>query len=163
MEILRLIGCSTLSGATHFIFPSIQEISFMGILLVIHSILRWIIIIVGLIAVIKFLIGWVRKSEFGGMDRGLSSGFSGLIDLQVTLGLLYFLINGFAGAGFPSFRIEHLVTMLIAAPAAHSPGMFKNRPWNKFAVGFFAVLATLLLIYIGVSRLPGGWSRPFPI
>lgn len=131
----------------------------MAILLEIHSILRWIIVVVGLIAIVMFLIGWVRKSEFGKMNRGLSSGFSGLIDLQVTLGLLYFLITGFGGAGFPSFRIEHTFTMLIATFVAHTPAMFKKRAVNKFAVGLFAVFGALLLIYIGVARLPGGWSR----
>lgn len=131
----------------------------MAILLEIHSILRWVIVIVGLIAILKFLIGWVRKSEFDRMDRGLSSGFSGLIDFQVMLGLLYFLITGFSGAGFPMYRIEHTVTMLLAAFVAHAPAMLKNRPWNKFAVRLFAVLGALLLIYIGVARLPGGWSR----
>jgi hypothetical protein len=131
----------------------------MLILLEIHSILRWIIAIVGIIAIVKFLIGWVRKSEFGGMDRGLSSGFRGLIDLQVTLGLLYFLITGFGGAGFPLFRIEHTVTTLIAAFVAHAPAMFKKREFNKFAISFFAVIGALLLIYVSIARLPGGWNR----
>jgi hypothetical protein len=135
----------------------------MLILLEIHSLLHWIIVIVGVIAIVKFLIGWIRKSEFGGMDRGLSSGFSGLIDLQVTLGLLFFLITGFGGVGFPRFRIEHAATMLIAATVAHAPAMFKNRPMNRFVIGFLAVIGTLLLIYIGVARLPGGWNRQLPI
>ena len=130
----------------------------MAILLEIHSGLCWIIVVVGLIAVIKFLIGMVRKEAFGKMDRGLSSGFSGLIDLQVTLGLLYFLITGFGGMGFPPYRIEHMVTMLIAAVAAHAPAMFKKAD-NKYAVALGAVVGTLVLIFIGVARLPGGWSR----
>jgi hypothetical protein len=131
----------------------------MAILLEIHSILRWFVVIVGIVAIVKFLVGWVRKSEFDKMDRGLATGFSGLVDLQVTLGLLYFLITGLGGAGFPMFRIEHTVTMLIAAAVAHAPAMFKKRPWNKYAVNFFAVVGALLLIYVGVARLPGGWSR----
>lgn len=131
----------------------------MTILLEIHSILRWVIVIAGLIAIVKFLIGWVQKSEFGKMDRGLSSGFSGLIDLQVVLGLVYFLVTGFGGVGFPSSSIEHTVTMLIAAVVAHAPAMFRKRPLNRFAVSFFAVLGALLVIYIGVARLPGGWNR----
>lgn len=131
----------------------------MAILLEIHSILRWILVIVALIAIIKFLIGLVQKGEFDKMDRGLLSGFSGLVDLQVLLGVLYLLLSGFGGAGFPMFRIEHSVTMLLAAVVAHAPAMFKKRPWNKYTVGLFAILGSLLLIYIGVARLPGGWNR----
>jgi len=130
----------------------------MVILLEIHSIMRWIIVAVGFIAIIKFLIGMARKSPFGKMDRGLSSGFSGLMDLQVALGLLYFLITGFGGVGFPMFRIEHLVTMLLADLVAHAPSMFK-RAANKHAVAFYAILGALILVVIGVYRLPGGWSR----
>ena len=130
----------------------------MSILLMIHSILRWLIVIVGFVAIIKFLIGWLRKTAFGKMDRGLSSGFSGLMDLQVTLGLLYFFITGFGGAGFPMYRIEHLTTMLIAAMVAHVPAMFK-KAGNKYAVAFYAVIGALILVVIGVYRLPGGWSR----
>ena len=130
----------------------------MTILLDIHSILRWLIVIVGLVAIVKFLIGWASKSAFTKLDRGLSSGFSGLMDLQVTLGLLYFIITGFGGVGFPMFRIEHMVTMLIAAAAAHAPSMFKKAT-NKYAVAFYAVIGALILIVIGVYRLPGGWSR----
>ena len=130
----------------------------MGFLLMIHSLVRWLIVIVGLVALVKFAIGLAQKSAFGKMDRGLSSGFSGLMDLQVTLGLLYFLITGFGGVGFPAFRIEHAVTMLIAAGVAHTPSMFKKAT-NKYAVALGAIIGTLILIYIGVSFLPGGWSR----
>jgi len=130
----------------------------MGFLLMLHSIVRWIIVVVGLVATVKFLIGLVRRSAFDKMDRGLSSGFSGLMDLQFTLGLLYFLIIGFGGAGFPAFRIEHAVTMFIATGVAHAPAMFKKAD-NKYAVALGAIIGTLVLIYIGVSFLPGGWSR----
>jgi hypothetical protein len=131
----------------------------MAILLEIHSILRWLVVILGLIAIVKFLIGWVAKSEFGKMDRGLSAGFSGSIDLQVLLGLLYLLIDGFGGAGFPFFRVEHTLTMLVAAFVAHAPAVFRKRPVNMYAVSFFAVVGALLLVYTGVAGLPGGWSR----
>lgn len=130
----------------------------MAFLLEIHSFLRWIIVIVGFVAIVKFLIGWARKSGFDRMDRGLSAGFSGLIDLQVTIGLLYFLITGFGGMGFPLYRIEHAVTMLVAAGVAHSPAMFKKAT-NKYAVAFSALVVTMILIGIGVALLPGGWSR----
>ena len=130
----------------------------MGFVLMLHSILRWIIVLIGLFALVKFLVGWVRKSDFAKMDRGLQAGFSGLVDLQVTLGFIYFFWNGLAGAGFPMFRIEHMVTMLVAAVVAHLPSFMKKAE-NKFAVGFYAVIGALIIIVLGVYRLPGGWSR----
>lgn len=130
----------------------------MAILLEIHSGLRWVIIFVGVIAILKFLIGMARKEAFSKMDRRLSSGFSGLMDLQVTLGLIYFLITGFSGMGFPLFRIEHTVTMLIAAVVAHGPSIFKKAA-NRHAVAFYSILGAMILIVISIYRLPGGWSR----
>lgn len=131
----------------------------MGFVLMLHSILRWVILAVGLFALIKFLVGWARKSDFAKMDRGLQAGFSGLVDLQVTIGFIYFFWNGLAGGvGFPMFRIEHMVTMLIAAVLGHLPSFMKKAE-NKFAVGFYAVIGALIVIVLGVYRLPGGWSR----
>lgn len=131
----------------------------MGFVLMLHSIVRWLIVLVGLIALLKFLAGILRKSEFTKMDRGLSAGFSGLMDLQVTLGLIFLLWNGLAGrVGFPMFRIEHMVTMLLAAVAGHLPSIMKKSE-NKFRIAFFSVFLALVLVFAGVSRLPGGWSR----
>lgn len=129
----------------------------MGFLLMVHSLVRWVIVFVGLFALVKFLVGWVRKSEFTKKDRRLSAGFSGLIDLQVTLGFIFFIWNGML-VGFPMFRIEHMVIMLLAAVVAHLPSFMKKAE-NKSAVAFFAVLGALVLIVTGVALLPGGWSR----
>lgn len=131
----------------------------MNYVLITHSIIRWVIVVVGLAAVIKSLSGWARKSEHGRVDRGLSAGFSGLMDIQMVLGLIYFTVTGFGGVGFPAYRIEHTTTMLIAALVAHAPGILKNRTTNKFAVAFWAVTGALILVVIGVYRLPGGWTR----
>ncbi len=78
------------------------------------------------IIIVKFAISWAANSLFKAMDRGLTSAFSGLMDLQVTLGLIYLIWNGIAVAGFPTYRILHGVTMIIAAAVAHLPSRFKN-------------------------------------
>jgi len=129
----------------------------MSILLIAHSYLRWLIVIVAIIAAVKFAIGWLRGGAFQGMDRGLAAGFSGLIDLQVTLGLIYLVWNGLAGTGFPMFRIEHAVTMVIAAVVAHLPVRWKNADdKTRFRNSLFIVLDVLIIIFIGVVRLPKG-------
>ena len=46
----------------------------MNILLMIHSILRWVILLVAVIAIVVFLVSWLRRSQLQGVDRGLMSG-----------------------------------------------------------------------------------------
>jgi hypothetical protein len=127
----------------------------MSVLLTVHSFVRWIIVIVAIVVAVKFAIGWLRGGAFQSMDRGLASGFSGLIDLQVTLGLVYLIWNGLAVEGFPMFRIEHAVTMVIAAVVAHLPVRWKNADdKTRFRNSLFIILDTLIIIFIGVVRLP---------
>jgi hypothetical protein len=125
-----------------------------------HSGLRSLILLVAAVAVVKFAIGWLQGSEFKGMDRGLTSAFSGLMDLQVTLGLIFLLWDGFTGRGFPLFRIEHAVVMVIAAVVGHLPMRWKNaESKNRFRNTLFAIIASILLVIVGIAMLPGGLSR----
>ena len=132
----------------------------MSTLIIAHSHFRWLVILVAAVAIVKFAIGWYRGDTFKSMDRGLAAGFSGTVDLQATLGLIVFLWDGFTGAGFPMYRIEHATTMIIAAVVAHLPARWKNAADKvRFRNTLFCILGALLLIYVGVMRLPGGWTR----
>lgn len=132
----------------------------MAILLMLHSIVRWFILLVAVIAIVKFALGWLRGGQFKGMDRGLTAGFSGLMDLQVTLGIIYLLWNGFAAAGFPRQRIEHGVIMIIAAVVAHLPARWKNADdKTRFRNNLFTIIAALVLVLVGIMSLPGGLTR----
>ena len=131
----------------------------MDILLAIHSFVRWIIILVAVIVIIKFAIGWAGNSLFKAMDRGLASAFSGLMDLQVTLGLIYLIWNGMVVTGFPTYRILHGVTMIIAAAVAHLPSRFKTlNDKLRFQYSLIAIVGSLILVAIGISFLPNGWG-----
>lgn len=132
----------------------------MAILLMIHSIVRWLIVLTAVIAVIKFAAGWLFRSKFKGMDSGLTSAFSGLMDLQVTLGLVFMIWNGVVTGSYPMYRIEHALTMLIAAGIGHLPARGKHSPDAvRFRNGLLSILFALVLVYLGVARLPGGWTR----
>jgi hypothetical protein len=129
----------------------------MDILLAIHSFVRWIIIVVAAVTIIKFTISWAANSLFKAMDRGLASGYAGLMDVQLLLGLIYFIWNGLAVTGFPTYRILHGITMLFAVIAAHLPTRFKNlsdKP--RFQYSLLAILGSLILVFIGISFLPNG-------
>jgi len=132
----------------------------MDILLIIHSYLRWLIVIVALVAVVKFAVGWRRGSVFQSLDRRLASGFSGLMDLQATLGLILLIWSGLAGAGFPSYRIEHAITMIFAAVVAHLHVLWKNADDKiRFRNSMLIILDVLIIIFFGIARLPGGLTR----
>ncbi len=129
----------------------------MQILLMIHSLVRWLIVIVALVAAVKFALGWLRGGTFGSMDRGLASGFSGLMDLQVTLGLIYLIWNGIAGEGFPGFRIAHAAIMIVGAVVAHLHVIWKNADDKlRFRNSLFIVLDVLIIIFVGLAILPAG-------
>lgn len=128
----------------------------MNILLIVHSILRWFIIAMAALTVFKFAISWASNSSFKGMDRGLASGLSGLIDLQMLLGLIYFFVSGFGGEGFPANRIFHLLIMLAAAALAHIPARLKALgDKQRFQYSIFAILGALALVFVGVAVVAG--------
>lgn len=130
----------------------------MEILRIIHSHTRWLILIVALVAIVKFAIGWLRGGSFKGMDRGLTAAFSGLIDLQATVGLIFLIWTSIVGVPFTPNRIEHLTTMVIAAVLAHLPARWKNASDSiRFRNTLFCILASLTLVFVGVVRLRGGW------
>ena len=133
----------------------------MNIIFIIHSHFRWVVLLVAVIAAVKFAIGWLRGGAFKGKDRGLAAGFSGVMDLQATLGLINLLWLGFSvDGGFTRYRLEHAFIMIIAAVLGHLPARWKNAADSvRFRNTLFCILGALLLIYIGVATLPGGWAR----
>lgn len=132
----------------------------MNILLTVHSSLRWLILLVAVIAIGKFFIGWLRRSQFMGMDRGLMAGFSGLMDLQATVGIILLLWGGVAGLGFPRYRLEHGLIMIIAAVVTHFSARWKEADDPvRFRNHLFLIVASLVLVLIGISVLPGGSNR----
>lgn len=129
----------------------------MDILLIIHSFLRWLIVLAAVLVAIKFAIGWLRGGAFENIDRRLASGFSGLMDLQVLIGLILLIWGGLTGAGFPSFRILHTVVMFIAAIVAHLHVLWKNsEDKTRFRFSLFIILDVLIIIFVGLAILPTG-------
>lgn len=134
--------------------------SFQSVLLVIHSWIRWLLLLVALIAVVKYVIGLVQNSAYDGMARGLMAAFSGLMDLNVVVGVIQLIVGwgAFAAAagGFPRRPIEHLTVMLIATVTAHLPGRWKDKPDGlRYRNGLIVIMVVIVLIVLGISTLQG--------
>jgi uncharacterized membrane protein YfhO len=125
-------------------------------LLTVHSIVRWAVTLVALVLVARLALGLVKKQPFDKMASDLTSTFGGLMDMQLLLGLLFFIWNGMlAGFGL-RYRWEHLTVMLLAVIVAHLPSMWKKLPDEKrYRNSLIAVIAALVLVILGVALLPG--------
>ncbi len=133
----------------------------MSILLNMHSWLRWVLGLVLLILLLRT--AWLarRYTILPPGERRWLAAFSGLMDTQVLLGLLYFFLSGLNGTGFPRYRLEHLTMMLLAAGLAHLPAAWaKRQKPNSARKTPFVLLAVLFAIYLGVAVLPGGRWLP---
>ena len=106
------------------------------LILTLHSWMRWIVVIVGVIALVKFLIGWLGKKDWAALDARLASIFPVTIDIQFLLGLLlYFVLSPITTGALRDFgaamknsvvrfyTVEHILMMLIALIVAHIGSM----------------------------------------
>lgn len=131
----------------------------MSILLTIHSIVRWLAALVAIALLARLVIGLIKKQPFDKSASALAGAFGGLMDTQMLLGVLFFVLDGLGKTGFPPYRWEHAVTMFLAVVAAHLPAMWKSKEDSvRTRNTLIAVGASLLLIFIGVGPL-GGWVR----
>ncbi len=130
------------------------------VLLQAHSGLRWFIVVAAIAALILFGNGWLTKKYYPKPARILSAMYSGLLDAQVLLGAIFIIYMGVKGGGFPRYRIEHMIMMIVAAVVAHLPRKWRDAAADVYHRNtFLTIVASLLLIYVGVALLPGGWSR----
>ena len=132
----------------------------MQVLFYLHSWLRWVIVLVALIAIVKDVIGLIRRQSFDKMANGLMRGFSGLLDLQALVGLIYLVVSGLAGVGFPMDRFEHAGAMILAVVAGHLPARLKaSSNAQKYRNALFCLILALVLIAAGVAALGDGASH----
>ncbi len=96
-----------------------------------HSIARWGVVILGLIAVIRAISGWLGNKPFTAADNRGGMLFTMVFDIQILLGLILFFSKGWFGvltADFGAamsngatrfFTLEHPSLMLLAVILAH--------------------------------------------
>ena len=130
----------------------------MGILLMAHSLTRWLIVAVAVVALVASATGLIRKSGYDKTTGGLMRGFSGLMDLQALMGIGLLLWMGLGGTGFPRYRLEHAITMIVAVVIGHLPARWKEKPAGlRYRNNLFVILGAMLLVTFGIFALPQGW------
>lgn len=137
--------------------------------LFIHSWLRWIILALFLVTIIKSFIGMSSGKEYGKGDNALAASMVGTLHLQALIGLLLYFIfspittNAFGGdvspmkdAGIRYWAVEHIFMMIVAvvvAQVGRSKAKKKTDSSAKFKTQ--AIFFTIALVLI-LSRIPWG-------
>ncbi len=135
-------------------------------ILALHSVIRWIVLILLIAGLIKALSGWLGRKHYLANDNKLSLFTMIAIDLNVLLGaLLYLVFSPMTKAAFSDFgaamkesglrfwAVEHIFAMLLALTMIHvlrkrlkreMPDVVKHK---KSAVYY---LLTLIFILSGI-------------
>jgi hypothetical protein len=127
----------------------------MGTLMTIHGEIRWLVALIAIVVIVKFLIGWLGKREYTSLDRTLLRVYTIVLDINVLLGLTLL----FFGGGFSGPRLEHATTMILAVISAHLAARWRptaDSP-TRFRNQLLLVLLSLALVLAGVIRLRGGF------
>ena len=139
-------------------------------LLIIHSWVRWIVLVLGVIIIIQGYTGWKGDLPFTKGHNTRSAIFVGSFHLQLLLGLLlYFVFSPIIDIAFQDFgaamknselrfwAVEHILMMVLAAVLAQI-GRIKikraDTDGQKHKQAFLWFLAALVLV---LSRIP--WSE----
>ena len=141
--------------------------------LVVHSYLRWLVILAGLIAVGRALAGTFGRKRWTPADDRAGFWFVTALDLQVLLGLLiYVFLSPFTHQAFADFgaamknsalrfwAVEHILGMVIGLVLVHL-GRVRTRKTDslrrhKVAAIFFGLALAIILASIPWPGSPAG-------
>lgn len=120
-------------------------------LLQIHSIFRYVVLVVGVLALLYSFVGVVGRRRYDRGMRILSSAFVGSIDVQILLGIGVIFTKSF----YPAL-IGHITMMLFAAAVAHvTSAVMRRRPPEEktYMPHLVSIVVTLGLIAAGILAI----------
>jgi hypothetical protein len=133
----------------------------MDVIVGVHSLVRWLVVVVALIAVVRYALVMAGRAPSSGMDRGLMSGYTGLLDLNVLLGLIIIVGLSINTGQVLTVWLEHAVTNIVGVVVAH---VFAQRAKKvedaklKARTNLLGVVISIAIIVVGVALI-GGWAR----
>lgn len=111
----------------------------MDIVLLLHSLVRFVLLVIAVIGLIKAIIALTQTGAADKLDQTLAAAFVGSYDLQVLLGILIIFLGGLTQA-------IHPVVMFVGIVAAHG-----LQTMTKRAEGQQAKLYRLLLFIVPLA------------
>ena len=141
------------------------------VVLDIHNVVRWIVLILILVALFRAYWGWFGKRNWSETDRRAGSFLGMAIDTQLLLGLiLYIFLSPITRTAFQNFgaamqvpdvrffAIEHILYMLLAVVFVHVGSVLSRKVVESVAKHQRAALWFSLALVVILVGMP--WTRP---
>lgn len=124
---------------------------FLDTLLTVHSLIRYVILAFAVAGLIITAIVLDRKGRYTRGLLVLASAYSGLLDLQVLLGLVLLVGLGLAKGQWPLYRFLHGILGLLAAGTGHLPARWRSMGDRaRLARGLVVYAVTLVLLILAI-------------
>ena len=100
-------------------------------LLILHNVLRWLILVIALVVLLRYFMGWFSQKKWKKSDNILGLIFTALMDLQLLSGLILYFLSPIIKTAFQDFgaalsnpeirfyAVEHSGMMLLAIILVH--------------------------------------------
>lgn len=142
--------------------------------LIVHSLLRWVVILLGLIALGRAIAGVAGRKGWTPADEASGRWFTGALDLQFLVGLiLYVVLSPFireawgdigatmGNAPLRFFVVEHTFGMIAVLGLVHVGRVRVRKAADsaqkqKLAAVFFGLAVVVMLLSIPWPGTPGG-------
>ena len=162
------------SPVRQLLVDTVQCHPMYALVLLLHSWLRWVVVLAGLFAIVRAVSGIAQKRGWGAMDDRAGLIFTIALDLQMLLGLvLYFLLSPLTRAALGDFgaamgdsllrfwAVEHVFGVVVGIVLAHR-GRSRVRaatdPLKKHRIAaiFFGLALIAILASIPWPGMPAG-------
>ncbi len=121
-----------------------------------HSGWRWLIVLVGVLAILKLLLGLVSRGKWSKLDQVLGAATPIMLDVQWLLGIVLYIMGSWYASPAAVAGAEHPVTMTLAMVAAHvgwSRAKKSSDDGAKFRNALLGFVIAGVLIALGIWRV----------
>ena len=132
----------------------------MSVLVGLHSLWRWVVLLVMVVALVRGLIGWLRGGDWTGLDRQLTLATVSAIDIQALLGIIIWIGEGRWGGDSVFLSFIHPLIMIVALAVAHIGSARLRRESEPVAKHRWLALSLIVVFFLVTAAIPSySWGR----
>jgi len=130
----------------------------MNIIQLIHGYWRWLLALVVILLVVKYVSGLITGAKYAAIDERLGRAFAGTMTVQFVLGLLVLISKIMVGGFNPRIHMEHAFTGMMAVALAHAMPTFKRGSSTlRFISGLILAVLSIAIAVYNVIFIRGNW------